>query len=82
MEDFEIWDWLDDGVDDFLARAARAEDEAEMALAPYPITDRSGINADCNESQPCRGDEPEEDDCDFGDDDDDELDSELDDLPL
>lgn len=78
MEDFEIWDWLDDGVDDFLARAALAEDEAEMALTPYPITDRSGINDDCNESQPCRGDEPE----DFGDDDDDEFDSELDDLPL
>jgi hypothetical protein len=61
---------------------ARIEREFEALFAPKPHVDRSGINSDCNESQPCRGDEPEpeEDDCDF--DDDGELDSELDDLPL
>lgn len=72
--------WIDDYElsDEQLARAARAEDEAEMALDPEPLVDRSGISPDCNESQPCRGDEPEEDD-DYTDDD---LASVLDDLPI
>jgi hypothetical protein len=35
----------------------RAEDEGEMALAPEPEVDLSGINPDCNESQQFRGDE-------------------------